>query len=132
MAGSFAGRLCLSGELTRVQYDASQTYLADLADYHRAIHVPKQAGAVDLNATHGSSGDYEATSRVVAAIERMVGKDGKHGARGAIQDAQNDLRGRATLFAALDLCLVEDKALTHLVGDFRLALNALVKFYGME
>ena len=132
MAGSYIGRLCLSGELTQQQYDAAQAYLSDRRDYHMAIDAPKQMGAVDLNAVHGRN-HHENIKRSEQAIVRFLGekRDGSGGATGAIRGAQTILGNRGNLYAAVDLCVAKDIDLHHMVGDVRLALNALVRHYGL-
>ena len=132
MAGSYIGRLCLTGELTQQQYDAAQAYLADRRDYHMAIDAPKQMGAVDLNAVHGRT-HHENEQKTVQAIVRFLGdkRDGSGGVTGAIRHAQTVLGNRGNLYAAIDLCVAKDIDLHHMVGDVRLALNALVRHYGL-
>jgi len=131
MAGSYIGRLCLSGELSRVQYDAGMAYLAERHDYHVAIAAPKQMGAVDLNAVHGRN-NGENVARSVAAVERYEGTDTTPGIIGAIRQAQEELGNTANLWAAIDLCLIRDVELPHMVGDLRLVLNALARHFGLE
>jgi len=141
MAGSYIGRLCLShlsagGDelvgITLTQYDAAQAYMADLRAYHVAIDAPKQMGAIDLNAVHGRS-HHENVKRSEQAIVRFLGanKDGSGGATGAIRDAQMVVGNRGNLYAAMELCVIKDVDLHHMVGDVRLALNALARHYGL-
>lgn len=124
MAGSYIGRLCLSGELSQQQYDAAQAYLSDRRDYHMAIDAPKQMGAVDLNAVHGRN-HHENIGRSQQAVARFMA------AEAAVQNAQNIIGLRGNLYAAIALCVVADVDLHHMVGDVRLALNALAKHYGL-
>lgn len=124
MAGSYIGRLCLTGELTQQQYDAAQAYLADRRDYHMAIDAPKQMGAVDLNAVHGRS-HHENIARSQQAVSRFMA------AEAAIQNAQNIIGLHGNLYAAISLCVVGEVDLHHMVGDVRLALNALARHYGL-
>lgn len=124
MAGSYIGRLCLSGELSQQQYDAAQAYLSDRRDYHMAIDAPKQMGAVDLNAVHGRN-HHENIGRSQQAVARFMA------AEAAVQNAQNIIGLRGNLYAAISLCVVGEVDLHHMVGDLRLALNALAKHYGL-
>lgn len=123
-AGSFVGRLRDEQQLSDAQLDAAQTYLVERAAYRRAISAPPDIDAVDLNRVKGraSAENGERSQRDRARYEATLK---------AVQDAQNALHGTATLFAALDFCLVRDMPLRHLVGDLRLALNALAKHYGL-
>lgn len=124
MAGSVVGRLTLSGELSRQQYDAAQSWLTDLRNYRQVIAAPKGMGAVDLNAVRGDSTDIERVAWYRRCCDRM------EAARKAIQTEQDILRLKANLWAALDLMLDSDLMLPHLVGDLRHALNALAHHYG--
>jgi len=123
MAGSVVGRLCLTGELSREQYDAAQSWLSDLRNWRQCIAAPR-IGAVDLNAIRGGGTEIESEVWYRRCCERM--KE----ARAAIQQAQNALQLRANLWAPLDLMVGEDRSVLHLVGDLRLALNALSHHYG--
>lgn len=126
MAGCFVGRVCLRGELTVEQYDALIGYQRDSLDFRQAIGAPRDASAVDLNATHGSNGDYEPLEFIAKAKERMVEL------RKAIGAAQAQVGMTANLWAALDLCVMRDVDLPHMIGDLRVAANALCKFYKLE
>jgi len=124
-AGSYAGRLCMSGELTRVQYDALMTWLEDNANYAIATCAPRQPGAVDLNRTQGSSGDYENVARNKIWVARY------EAAMHAVQAKQIEIRGAGNLHAALYEIMLRDHELPHLVGDLRVAANALSRQYGL-
>lgn len=126
MAGSFIGRLCLQRVITRRQYDAAMQWLEDSMRYSIAVAAPHAPGAVDLNRTHGRASDYEneaVTRHAVAVYEA---------AREAVQNLQNELRGTANLWAALDYIVRRDEEVYHMVGDFRLVANALVRHYRMD
>lgn len=126
MAGSAIGRYCLQGNITRQQYDAAMIYLEVRNDHLIAVRAPRQPGAVDLNATHGSSGDYEninRTHKAIAAYDEMTG---------VIREKQIEVGNMGNLFGALDAVICRDVMLEHLLGDVRTALNALVKHYGLD
>lgn len=125
MAGSFVGRLCMGKQISRQQYDAAMTWLEDCQNYSAASHSPRQPGAVDLNRTQGSNGDYENVERSIRATVRYKA------ASKAIQAAQIELRGTANLFGALEAIVIRDVELEHLVGDLRYGLNALARHYGL-
>ena len=129
-AGSYIGRLCISGEVSKAQYEAAMYWLEDSENYSRAMSAPRQPGAIDLNATKGTT-NYENVDWVRRVKARYCGEDGKGGALGAIQAAQNELRGRGALIAALYEIVLRDHEIYHLVGDCRTALNALVRYYGI-
>ena len=124
MAGSVVGRLTMQGDLSREQYDAAQSWLSTLRAYRQAISAPRGMGAVDLNAVRGDATDVESVGWYDRCCERM------RAARAAIQQEQDALRLKANLWAAVDLMLDGDLMLPHLIGDLRLALNALAHHYG--
>jgi hypothetical protein len=134
MAGSFVGRLCLSGEISRAQYDALLAYQDDCVAYRQAIDSPRGSpSAVNLNATHGRSRSPADDEQFVArATERYIGSDKKGGVCRAIQDKQCEVGMTANLWAALSLCVMEDKDLPHMVGELRVAANALGKHYKLD
>ena len=126
MAGSYIGRLCISGEISRVQYDAAMQWLADGEDYSRVRRSPRPPGAVDLNRIHGGSTDGEDVAFARRAVERY------EAAVAAVQERQLELRNTAVLFAALSHIVGRDLELPHMVGDCREALNALARVYKLS
>jgi len=125
LAGSFVGRLCLTGELSRVQYDAAMSYMEDWHANLRAIQaaIPPWPNAIDLNATKGRAVGPENIARAQRSVQAW------RAARAAVQERQNELRGAGNLFGALDHCVLRDHDHPHLVGSLREALNALARFY---
>lgn len=124
-AGSFAGRLCMSDEITTTQYQAAMTYLEDHRNNLMAIRAPRDPSGVDLNRVQGGSGDAENVEFYRRATTRW------REALSAVQERQNELRGGGALIAALDTCLVRDAECHHMVGWLREGLNALAKHYGI-
>lgn len=122
-AGTAVGRYCLQGLVTQLQYDAALAYMLEREDYLRCIQVPRQPGAVDLNATKGQSVGRENVARVqqIVAARDVTVK--------AIREKQIEIGLQGNLFGALDAVLVNDVQLDHLLGDLRTALNALVRRY---
>jgi hypothetical protein len=82
LAGSVVGRLCLSGELSRVQYDAAQAWLECREAYLRAVSpaIGKLPGAIDPNATHGQS-NYENVGASRLAVQRYHAAQGRNSGR---------------------------------------------------
>jgi hypothetical protein len=124
-AGSFAGRLCMSGEITTTQYEAAMIYLEDHRNNLMAIRAPRDPSGVDLNRVQGGSGDAENVEFYRRATTRW------RDATKAVQERQNELRGGGALIAALDTCLVRDAECHHMVGWLREGLNSLVRHYGL-
>lgn len=119
-AGSFAGRLCLSGAITETQYEALMVYHEAVRDYHAAIDCPKGDIAFDPNRVPGFAGaDREAWALRAIARYRQLSD--------AVQDRQNELRGTANLFAALYECVQRDQPWERMVGDLREAANAIAR-----
>lgn len=132
-AGSLVGRMVMQGELSRSQGDAAFRYCEDVDNYRKAISAPKIPGAVNLNAVRGASADnadHEAFVR--RATLRYLGdrERGITGSRGAVSACQCEPSNRGSnLFAALDYMVLRDEYFKHMMGDLRIGLNALVKFY---
>lgn len=126
LAGSFVGRLCIGKEISRQQYEAAMMWLEDRRNYLIATSEAqgREPGAVNLNATHGRSG-HENVAWAIRSVARYR-KAGK-----AVQAVQDELRGTAHLFGALDNCVSRDVELFHLLPDLRYALNALARHYGL-
>jgi hypothetical protein len=125
LAGSAVGRLCLKGLITQTQYDAAQAYLSEREEYHQYIQVPRQPGAVDLNATKGLATGQENVARVMKVTAAAKETDR------ALMDKQIEIGNMGNLFGALNAVLVMDAELDHLLGDLRTALNALARRYGL-
>lgn len=124
-AATFIGRMNLTDKKTLIsdaQYDAAIEFLAVYDRYKRALAAPdalKQSGGV---AGGGSSEEYErwcdnAKAKYVAAMNAVTAEQGVH-------------RG-ANLYAALDYIVCRDEQHWHMVGDARIALNALVHHFGL-
>jgi len=122
-AGSFVGRLAMSGEITSQQYEAAKVYLEHYQDMAIAVASPKQPGAVNLNATRGAAIGHENVARSQMAMANW------RAATAALQDRQNELRGAGALIAALQYCVIEDREFHHLTGWLREGLNALARHY---
>jgi hypothetical protein len=121
-AGSFVGRLHITGEISMQQCEAAKEYLRVYQDMQAAIGGPKPSGAVNLNATKGLPGP-ENVQRAMQAREDW------EKALTALQNRQNELRGGASLIAALDYCVLRDGEYPHMVGWLREGLNALARHF---
>ena len=126
-AATFIGRMNLTDKkalISIAQYDAAIAYLQLGDRYMRAISAPdasKQSGG----ATAGMSSDdhaawcQNAKAKYDAAQAAVMLEQGLHENRGA------------NMFAALDYIVVRDEQHWHMVGDCRLALNALAHHFGL-
>lgn len=126
MAGSAVGRMCLQEHITRTQYEAALSYIAEREEYSRCIMGPRQPGAVDLNKTNGASTAGENVAHVMHITAGAKATDA------ALREAQREVGNMGNLFGAIDAVLIRDVGLDHFIGDLRTALNALVRRYGLE
>jgi hypothetical protein len=125
-AGSFVGRLYLGGEITRIQLEAAEIYLKECQDNSIACASPPPPRAVDLNRAHGAPVGAEDERRTQLARQKY------DAARRAVMEKQIEVRGFANLFGALSVCVLDDRPATNLIGDLRIALNALAKHYKVD
>lgn len=121
-AGSFVGRLRITGEITMQQCEAAKEYCRVYEEMQAAVGGPRPSGAVDLNATRGLPGP-ENVSRSIEAREAW------NNATKAVQDRQDEIRGGGALIAALDYCVLRDEEHPHMVGWLREGLNALARHF---
>ena len=124
-AASFIGRLQLTKVINHSQYDAAIAFFDIHDNYKRAISAPdgmKSSGGVGGG---GGTDAHAAWCRgAILRYDRAVA---------AVQDEQNLLANRgATMIAALDYLVLRNEQVWHLVGDCRLALNALAHHPGIE
>lgn len=122
-AGSFVGRLCMSGEITTRQYEAAMLYVEDHRNNLMAIRAPRDPSGVDLNRVQGGATGVENVEFYRRATTRW------RDALNAVQERQNELRGHGALIASLDTCLIRDAECYHMVGWLREGLNSLARFY---
>jgi hypothetical protein len=127
-AATFVGRMNLMDKkalISNAQYDAAVAFLELYDKYKRAIGAPdatKQSGG----ATVGMSTEEHANwcnvqkAKYDAAIEAVRIEQGLHENRGS------------NLYAALDYLVCRDEQHWHMVGDVRLALNALAHHFGLQ
>lgn len=126
-AATFIGRLNLTDKkalISNAQYDAAVAFLDVYDKYKRAIGAPdalKQSGGIGGGE---STEEYArwchvARAKYDAAIEAVRAEQGLHENRGA------------NLYAALDYLVCRDEQHWHMVGDCRLALNALAHHFGI-
>ena len=125
-AGTAIGRFCLTGRITQPQYDAAMAFLES---YHRnllAIDAPKMPGAVNLNATRGRPVGVENVAQLTRWRQEHAA------ALAAIQSKQIEIGMLGNLYGSLYAMLIRDTELDHLLGDVRVALNALVRHYRLH
>jgi hypothetical protein len=122
-AGSVVGRMLIGKQLNQDQYDASRTYLEARNAYHRSQSVKPDTGVPPAPpAWETGRGDFEGFCE--GAKARW------HGIKQAVQQACLETRSQGPA-VALDTIVVHDQHVPHLVGDLRIALNALHRINGV-
>ena len=113
-AGTVHGVMTLRGDLSREQWDAAEWYIGTRAAWLRSIQA-RDASAGQFPAGEPDEGAYERWCRSIAATWETV------------QDCLRDcaVEARSPIQAALDVMLIRQHHLDHMVGDLRLALNAI-------
>jgi hypothetical protein len=114
-AGTLHGIMHLRGELDRDQWRAAEWYLGRRSDYLRAIGAPAPEAYIDVPPGTGDPDRHAAWASGVMARWAEV--------MGCIRDAW--IRHRQPLASALDLILVRQQYLDHMVRPLRIALDAL-------
>lgn len=123
-ASSFIGYLSLIGPRDGIsgnQYDAAVEYRDLRNAYLRAIKAP---GAEYDSQVAGAS-EGEISQAYEDWCDRTIKTYGE--CRKAIQEAQN--ASRENLWAALDLVIIQDQRLHHMIGSTRILCNAMAKFF---
>ncbi len=126
-AATFIGRLALLGQrrrqdgITEQQYDAANDYLGAYEAFQRAVKSPDALRSGVGGGDQGESPNYASwCQRSIAHYEGMMA---------AVRAEQNLHRG-ANFYAALDYLVLRGESHWHMVGDLRLALNAIGHFTG--
>jgi len=120
LTGTFIGLLYFNKEISKIQYEASQTFLTlTNQERKRTNSALAHYEASETLSELRSQEDIDASNRALQARYIAMQK--------AIQEAQNYQRGN--LWAALQFCVVDNRGFEHMIGDLRLALNALDLFF---
>lgn len=120
LTGTFVGTLYFTKQISRIQYDASQSFLTLLnKERKRTNSALAHYEASETLSELRSQDDIDASNRALAARYSDMQR--------AIQAAQNYQRGN--LWAALQFCVTENNGFDHMIGDLREALNALDHFF---
>jgi hypothetical protein len=123
-AGTFIGRLQLTKAINQAQYDAALQFVAVYEAYQRAIKAPDALRSSSGGGDVAEGEHYDRWCR--GAIERY------NAAVDAVRTEQNlHINRGANLYAALDYVVSRDQQMWHMVGDARLALNALAHHFGI-
>jgi len=113
-AGTLHGRMCLAGEISRAQWDAAEWWIGKRTAWLRAIETPEQrtgeTGGGTLDEGRHAEWCAKARSTWTAVLD-------------CVQQASTETR--SPLASALDVILWRGEHLPHLVGDLRIALNAI-------
>ena len=125
-AGSFLGYLYMLGRidgLSERQYEAAMRFQELRRQWLRAHQIPD--ASLD-NGVRGSAGEMVSDSYVrwVHATKAKFAD-----ARKAIMDSQGEHRGQ-NLWAAVDLVIIQEQPMHHLIGATRIVCNALARHFG--
>ncbi len=119
LLSTFVGRLYFTKQISKVQYEASQSYLT------LSNREQKRIASGDAHYEHGETIAPIRSQDEIDEANRTL-KDRYAAFQRAIQVAQNQSRGN--LWAALQYCKSTNDH-DHMVGDMRLALNAADLFF---
>jgi len=123
---SVIGILCMNREISQAQYEAAVQYEKICSDLHYALSSPKQLQAIDYNrGVLGASSGSDNEKAKQDIIERY------NNINSMLKHEQMTQRNNF-LISALDHFILKDKDSRHALGDLRLALNALVRFYKIK
>jgi len=123
-AATFIGYLNLMGRedgLSDSQYEAATNFLSLRDAYLRSLKAP----GVVYDGEGCSSSSDEVTEDYEDWAKRT--KERYDDCRKAIQEEQNN--SRENLWAALDLVVIRDQWLPHMIGPTRMLCNALGRFF---
>ena len=129
-AATYVGRLCLGGlrnstdGITEAQYDAAMAWRSAYEAFQRAVKSPDALRTGVGGGDQGESEDY--ARRCKAAINRWKGIEDAV----RLEQGFHENRG-ANMWAALDYLVGRDQQLPHMIGDLRLALNAIGHHLGI-
>lgn len=129
-AATFVGRLCLAGMrkstdgISEAQYDAAVAYLEARQNFKRAVKSPDALATGNGGASGVEGPGYEEwCQRAVRKWEAI---------QASIQTEQGFHENRgANMWAALDYLVLRDQQHPHMIGDLRLALNAVGHHLGI-
>lgn len=113
-AGTVHGIMCLRGDLSREQWDAAEWWIGKRAAWLRAIEAPNQETG-DAPGGEFDPDKHAEFCRIAKASWAAICD--------CVQQASTE--ARSPVAAALDMFLVRQHHLEHMVGDLRLALNAI-------
>jgi hypothetical protein len=124
LAGSAVGRLCLSDQISRDQYDAAIRYLDVLGSYEKALLLRTGKPSESKGSPHGLGDSPEYIDWCQAQIERW------DEVTTLLTELMYSLRSPGPR-AALDVVVVRDVDMPELAADLRLALNALARHFSI-
>jgi len=129
-AATYVGRLCLAGRrnstdgITDSQYEAAQAWREAYEGFQRAVKSPDALRTGVGGGDQGESEDYARRCR--SAISRFENM------QAAVRAEQSFHENRgANMWAAIDYLVVRDQPFPHMIGDLRLALNAVGHHLGL-
>lgn len=123
------GLLRRCGEIDEHQYQAAVQYEEDVRKYRAAMGLPKGVRAMEVERIDGRAltDEEEQAIKAKAHIKRY------NLACDAVRQAQEAIRNEGNLFGALETIVIRQvNGQWRMIGDLRIALNALVRHYGLN
>lgn len=127
-ASTYVGRLCLAGQrcstdgISPAQYEAAQAYVAAYTNFQKAVKSPDALASSSGGACGDEGPGYvDWCNRAVANWEAV---------KKAVY-AEQEIHTHANMWAALDYVVRRDEQHPHMLGDLRLALNAIGHHMGI-
>ncbi len=124
LAGTVPGRLLLTKEIVRFQYDASVAFGTAHARYLRAIDAPPGPRAVEIGRASGRNLNGDMTKE---QCERAIAQ--WDAAKRVLVEANYYHPG--SIYAACEQFELRNQFFPHMLGDYRVGMNALARHYGL-
>jgi hypothetical protein len=118
-SGSVCGRLFLSGQLSRPQYEALMRYSMSRERYMQALQAPdslrtRRGGVMSVPTEDNDTSTIAAWDRIIKAL--------------SLEQRHHP----GNLRAALNHIVTHDEDHPYMLGDLRVAANVLCRFYGLD
>lgn len=126
LAGTVCGRLRLIRSITGAQHEAAKAFASTYAAYQRALNSPRPPKAVEIGAATGGGNAIDISpeqhAKALNDWDRVT----------TLLSRANGYHRGATLYAACDYLVLRDELHIHLVPDLHIALDYLVRHYGLQ
>ena len=121
-AGDLLGRLSLSGEITRRQFDAGRAYAALRRDYDKAMLARRLESAGDFHEAHGPDHRDGSDPQYRVWVQHTMSTYDR--ARRALAECSDPLAAMV-----LDGVVLDGRQMWRFIGTLRIALNAVGRVF---